>query len=310
MDRISVNTDRLRSGERIMKDCARIFADVIADLQDAAADMPECCVEAGFLRKLESWQRKTAAVKKDADSVAKGLNRSVTLFEDCEAEIQSGIAGITESHGAGGTEIQGINWNKWPASWLDAALDYFNIDEYSRDYEDPGAERERARDEQMREEISEVFDDPTLNKAAWEAADSEGKERILSEIIRRINAIQGSHAKDEVRFFYEEPDSNGVVTAGSFNDRTGKVSMNTYYMENEAYEDVMSTVVHEMRHAYQDAVRKNPGDYEVSEATAKSWDENFENYISYDESQDNYQAYRDQPIERDAREQQNAVDYN
>ncbi len=64
---------------------------------------------------------------------------------------------------------------------------------------------------------------------------------------------------------------------------------------------VIETLAHESRHSIQHHLVENPDarpDH-ISQEQVQAWDANFKNYIS---SRDDFQGYRDQPVERDARE--------
>ena len=63
--------------------------------------------------------------------------------------------------------------------------------------------------------------------------------------------------------------------------------------------DLLETVSHELRHAYQNEAVDYPTKYMVSKETIDTWKKNFKNYISSDKG---YEKYRNQPVEVDARE--------
>ena len=64
--------------------------------------------------------------------------------------------------------------------------------------------------------------------------------------------------------------------------------------------DLINTVAHETRHQYQHYLIENPDQRpdNISKETIKSWEENFKNYKK---PEDDFEAYRNQPIEDDAR---------
>jgi hypothetical protein len=70
--------------------------------------------------------------------------------------------------------------------------------------------------------------------------------------------------------------------------------------DNNPFE-VMNTVAHETRHQYQRYLIKNPEKRpnSISGEQIDEWEENFKNYKK---PQDDFEAYRKQPVERDARE--------
>lgn len=67
-----------------------------------------------------------------------------------------------------------------------------------------------------------------------------------------------------------------------------------------SYDQIMNTMAHEMRHGYQHSVCDNPEQYEnVTEETMEVWRDNFNDYKRTDK--DGFKAYRNQPVEKDAR---------
>ena len=71
----------------------------------------------------------------------------------------------------------------------------------------------------------------------------------------------------------------------------------------------MTTVVHELRHAYHHAAVDNPTRFQVSQETIDAWKDSFDNYRDTGDFMDDYgmsrqeayDAYRNQDVERDAR---------
>ena len=61
----------------------------------------------------------------------------------------------------------------------------------------------------------------------------------------------------------------------------------------------MTTVVHELRHAYQHAAIDDPERYQVSQETIDAWKESFATYAQ--EKAKGYQSYRNIIVEKDAR---------
>lgn len=64
---------------------------------------------------------------------------------------------------------------------------------------------------------------------------------------------------------------------------------------------LLDTVAHETRHQYQHYLVDNPDKRpdNISEDQIKAWKENFNNYMKFE---DDVEAYRNQPVEKDARE--------
>lgn len=303
MSRIKVNTQNLDNWAELLKDCGEILDDVAVQLQRSHDSMPDSCLQV-VGDSIERRKQELNRVKRACEATVSSLRKTAELFETCEEEVMESFPGM----GTEGTVLANV-WNSPWLSWLDSTLDFLNICEYGRDYEDPGAARQRARDELMQEEIEEIFQDEDLNEAAWKKASAKEKQEIMNEILKRINRIQGTDVNTKVRYFTEQPDGAGIFTAGYYRDFGKTVHMNTFYLENFSYSAVMNTLTHEMRHGYQHAVIKNPDGFDVSESTAKAWDKNFDRYISYEEKKNNYQQYRNQPVEADANDFADGVDY-
>lgn len=88
---------------------------------------------------------------------------------------------------------------------------------------------------------------------------------------------------------------------GEFSPTTKDITINGRYVissDFQDYKEVVDTLIHEGRHAYQDyniAIREVHSDSNIT----NEWAYNFDNYIS--PSWD-FQAYFEQPVEKDARE--------
>ena len=62
---------------------------------------------------------------------------------------------------------------------------------------------------------------------------------------------------------------------------------------------MFTTVVHELRHAYQHEAVRHPDKFYVTNETAKAWKESFDTYEQ--EQAKGYDSYRNILVERDAR---------
>jgi len=75
------------------------------------------------------------------------------------------------------------------------------------------------------------------------------------------------------------------------------IRLNPSLLENPKCEEMLNTILHESRHAFQEQCVRNPETASVSKETIKEWKDNMKNYIDpeYD-----FEAYEMQPIEADA----------
>lgn len=84
---------------------------------------------------------------------------------------------------------------------------------------------------------------------------------------------------------------------GAYNPENNTITLNRDLLEKESPEKLMSTILHEARHAYQHYAIEHLDWVNVSAETIAEWKENFDYYIrpEYD-----FNAYVNQPVEVDA----------
>ncbi|MBR6186067.1 MAG: hypothetical protein IKQ41_07355 [Clostridia bacterium] len=312
MDKIRVDTDLLEDCAGLIGNCGTSASGLAQEIAQVLSSLPESCTEK-YSRVINSYKREMQSISNDLGFLKTGINKAVQLFEECEQALAQGtpqeigkeafdsfISGVKSN----------IDWNSWPWSWIDAVLDFFNIDKYGRDYVDPGAEAQQARDNMMRSQIEELFYSSYFSDANWDTATTEEKKQILNDFKKNVNSIFGTNVTADVQYFKGESYENGY-----YDPNTNKIYLNENTLDIRSREELMTTVVHEMRHAYQRAVVNDPSGYIVSEETAKAWEQNNipGNYIEYDPhdpAKTDYNAYHDQPIEADAFGFSESVNYD
>lgn len=84
---------------------------------------------------------------------------------------------------------------------------------------------------------------------------------------------------------------------GGYNPSTNRIELNSKYLENADCEDLLNTILHESRHAFQNKCIQNPDSVTVKNNVIDVWKDNFDNYIS---PQFDFEAYENQEIEKDA----------
>lgn len=84
---------------------------------------------------------------------------------------------------------------------------------------------------------------------------------------------------------------------GGYNPATNRIELNSTYLEKPDCEDLLNTILHESRHAFQNKCIINPDSVTVKNNIIDVWKDNFDNYISpiFD-----FEAYENQEIEKDA----------
>lgn len=84
---------------------------------------------------------------------------------------------------------------------------------------------------------------------------------------------------------------------GGFNPLTNRIELNSIYLEKPDCKDLLNTILHESRHAFQNKCIESPESVTVKNNIIDVWKDNFDNYIQADED---FEAYENQEIEKDA----------
>lgn len=84
---------------------------------------------------------------------------------------------------------------------------------------------------------------------------------------------------------------------GNFNPANNTIKLNSNYLENPDCKDLLNTLLHESRHAFQHRCVKHPESCDVSPKVIEAWKENQKHYIR---PEDDFVAYENQTIEKDA----------
>ena len=135
-------------------------------------------------------------------------------------------------------------------------------------------------------------------ESKWRGAKtSKEKKRLLNSYLADLQEIKSTSARSKIIFL--PLNSN---TKGGYNRITGTITINNKILDRPDSIVLLRTLVHEVRHAYQaEAAYKNKHPA-VSEETRNVWKNNFKNYNQPTKFwKDNYDAYRNQPVEVDAR---------
>lgn len=148
----------------------------------------------------------------------------------------------------------------------------------------------------MQAQIFALLDTQEYNKNTWNKASIEERKNILTKYLAELSIIYGVTVSSSINFY-----SGSNSDRGSYAHSKRLVSINEKYLTRADSYQIMQTVVHEMRHAYQHAAVDNPDSYEVSMETIKQWKNNFSNYKSTSDGHTTYSEYVSQPVEYDAK---------
>lgn len=176
----------------------------------------------------------------------------------------------------------------------------------------PGEEvteaQQREMDRYMQNEIEEILKKDRYSEEVWNAADLEERKDILNEYLQEVAAVMGLQI-GPINFELTEGTDDGYLM-GSYSDTLNRVTINTWVMQDNVPNSyaLLSTIVHEMRHAYQYAACENPDQFVVTEETIESWQNSFDNYKDVEafmnegmEWEEAFESYRGQSVEEDAR---------
>lgn len=163
--------------------------------------------------------------------------------------------------------------------------------------EDPmsvAREREKAHDLYMQNEIFGLLETSAYSKKTWNNATIEQRKDILRNYLAELSKIYGVKVSSDINFRHLGP-----TTRGQYSNGSKQVTINEDYLSRADSYQIMQTMIHEMRHAYQYAAVEDPDSYNVSAETIEQWKNNFApgNYYSGDD----YSRYVSQPVEYDAK---------
>lgn len=172
--------------------------------------------------------------------------------------------------------------------------------------------QEREMDLYLQNAIQDILEKDRYSEQVWENASMIEREAILNEYLQEVAAVMGVQI-GKINYIYSVP-SNGTYKMGSYSSTLHLININRWVLINGGRDGVtdsynlMYTIVHEMRHAYQHVACRNPEQFIVTEETIEAWQQSIDNYRSQRDfikegmdADDAYIAYRNQTIERDAR---------
>ncbi|MBQ1598822.1 MAG: hypothetical protein II080_09315 [Lachnospiraceae bacterium] len=170
-------------------------------------------------------------------------------------------------------------------------------------YDTTSSEQERAADEKMKKQLWKELGKKEYSQENWDKSTVAERKKILQDYMNEVIHIYGlEDVEKKIQWGSDLPYTDSTITWGYYNEGDHTVTLNEKALSDSKYywksHDMLRTVGHELRHAYQHEAISNPTDYMVSEETIDKWEDNFENYISFD---DDHEGYKSQPVEVDAR---------
>lgn len=130
----------------------------------------------------------------------------------------------------------------------------------------------------------------------WVNMSEEEKKDIIQDYVNQVSFVL--FGKSSTRVDYDS-EGYGHSNPGGFLGFGRHISINPQFIEdstgNFSVDKVIDTLTHEMRHQYQNYVKKNPGLYGISDNLLREWN------APYISSDDDYPGYYSQEVESDAR---------
>ena len=124
-------------------------------------------------------------------------------------------------------------------------------------------------------------------------ADSSIEQRAEYMIDFHNNFCELSGYSDNLHF----SDKMKPYNYGAFDPETKEIELNVDLLRDKDPRQVMETIMHETRHAYQDFAINHPDKVSVDQKTIQEWKYNFDHYIP---GELDFEAYFNQPVEADA----------
>ena len=249
-------------------------------------------------------------------SLSEALEEISSYYRNAERKVvsaNSGIAGNTDMSDSsdGKSDFFSDAWKK-----IRDILVSWGIIKAEKQTRTPGEAVTKAQQKEMdkylQNEISGLLKKEQYSRKTWENASVDERKDILNRYLQEVAAIMGLEI-GEINYTYSGM-SNGTYNMGAYSPDMNAVYINEWVLENggqngvkDSYE-LMTTIAHEMRHAYQYAACENPDQFVVTEETIRLWQDSIDRYKSQKgfmadgmNAQEAYEAYRNQDIEVDAR---------
>ncbi len=131
-----------------------------------------------------------------------------------------------------------------------------------------------------------------LQPETWPALSESERIAALQEVENSVANIQG-RSPVEVRVDSEAPE--GVF--GAYEPNSNNIAVSGWHINSDDIQEVVDTIAHEGRHAYQNYAVNNPG-FHPDEAEVAGWRDNFDFYL--DAETYGQEEYQNQPVEADA----------
>jgi len=194
-----------------------------------------------------------------------------------------------------------INWIKNPFGKTSSKWGNFKPEPYIEPRQNRPAnwvsysrEEERANDIKMQSETKDLV---KTAQEKWKTASYEEKKVILNELLKDTQKVMGTSVNPELRIY--KMSSTG--TRGYYHLNNRHIAINEHFLTQSDSSLLLKTVVHEVRHSYQQDVAFYRKNHLVSDETRQAWASNFPPPDSNYYSGFDHTRYLTQPVEWDSK---------
>lgn len=138
--------------------------------------------------------------------------------------------------------------------------------------------------------VKEFFERDSFREIPYAEAGPELRSEYMKDFYANYSEFSGKNPPLE---FKEMSPAN----MGAYNTETNTITLNSRLLITENPQELMDTILHESRHAFQQYAVENPDRVSVDRETVALWKDNMDYYIR---PEWDYEAYKNQPIEADA----------
>lgn len=145
---------------------------------------------------------------------------------------------------------------------------------------------------QEQQAVEVLSQNEKLTPEAWKELNQTERLAAVQDVENTISGIQG---RAPVPIEIDPSLEKGTV--GSYNLESQSIQISKRHLQSNNVHEVVNTIAHEGRHAYQHYAIHNPG-FHPNQTEVAAWNENFHNYMSVRDY--GLEMYHNQPVEADA----------
>ena len=154
-------------------------------------------------------------------------------------------------------------------------------------------DEEKMYDLSMQSQVKNLLSSNQYSETTWNNSSLEERRNILNNLLSDVSGVLGVNVNSNIQF----DKFNSIYRLGEYHHSDKTIHLNATVLERYNSYELLNTIVHETRHAYQHAAIDNPNLYVVSNETISQWKNNINDYT---EPAEGYNSYYEQPIEWDA----------